>query len=109
MTPRSDVEVSRVIPPPAVAQALRLPEGQPNTVMRKRHMYVNDVPVQLAPSYIPLAIAEGTALEQQDSGPGGIISRFAELGHAQVRVTESASVRRGPEAEHTFLRLQHDD
>jgi hypothetical protein len=56
--------------------------------MPKRRMYANDVPVQLAPSYIPLKIAEGTAIAEPDPGAGGIISRFAELGYAQVRITE---------------------
>jgi GntR family transcriptional regulator len=109
MTPRSDVEVSRVVPPSAVARALDLPEGEPNTVMRKRHMYVNDVPVQLAPSYIPLDIAEGTALEEVDSGPGGIVSRFADLGHAQIRITEEVKVRRATEEEQSFLQLEDDE
>jgi GntR family transcriptional regulator len=109
LTPRSDVEVSRVIPPAAVAQTLDIPEGEPNVVMRKRHMYANDVPVQLAPSYIPLDIAAGTALEQQDSGPGGIVSRFADLGYAQVRITERVKVRRATEEEQTFLRLEDDE
>ena len=108
MTPRSDVTVSRAVPPPAVAEALGLAADQ-EVVVRKRHMYVNDVPVQLAPSYIPADIAQGTALEQHDSGPGGIISRFAELGHAQVRVTESVRVRRGTDEEQTFLRLEDDE
>ena len=109
MTPRSDVEVSRVVPPPAVAQALALPEGEANTIMRKRHMYVNDVPVQLAPSYIPIDIAAGTALEDKDSGPGGIVSRFADLGYAQVRITEDVTVRRATEEEQSFLRLEDDE
>ena len=109
MTPRSDVEVSRVVPPPAVAQALGLAEGETNTVMRKRRMYVNDVPVQLAPSYIPADIASGTALEQTDSGPGGIISRFADLGHAQVRITENVRVRRATDEEQTFLQLEDEE
>jgi DNA-binding GntR family transcriptional regulator len=72
-------------------------------------MYVNDVPVQLAPSYIPADIAAGTALEQADSGPGGIISRFADLGHAQVRITENIRVRRAAEEEQTFLKLEDDE
>jgi GntR family transcriptional regulator len=94
MTPRSEVEVERAVPPARVARALGLPEGEPNVIVRKRRMYANDVPVQLAPSYIPLTIAEGTAIAQPDSGPGGIISRFAELGYAQVRITETVRVRR---------------
>ena len=109
MTPRSDTEVSRVIPPAEVAQALGLPEGEPNTVIRKRHMYVNDVPVQLAPSYIPVEIAEGTALEQQDPGPGGILSRFAELGYRQVRISERIRVRRSTDEELAFLKLEEDE
>ncbi len=109
MTPRSDTEVSRMIPPAEVAQALGLPEGEPNTVVRKRHMYANDVPVQLAPSYIPVEIAEGTALEQRDSGPGGIVSRFAELGYRQVRISESVRVRRSTDEEQAFLKLEEGE
>jgi GntR family transcriptional regulator len=108
MTPRSDIEVARVVPPPEVARALGLPEGEPNVVMRKRRMYADDVPVQLAPSYIPAEIAEGTQLAEEDSGPGGIISRFAELGFAQTRITETIRVRRPSDEEEQFLRLDQD-
>lgn len=108
MTPRSDVEVTRVVPPPAVAGALGLPEGEQNVIIRKRRMYANGVPVQLATSYIPAAIADGTALAEQDSGPGGIISRFADLGHAQTRITETVRVRRLADDERQFLRLEDD-
>lgn len=109
MTPRSDTEVSRAVPPAEVAHALGLAEGEPNTAVRRRHMYVNDVPVQLASSYIPVEIAEGTALEQQDSGPGGIVSRFAELGYRQVRISESVRVRRSTDEEQAFLKLEEDE
>jgi GntR family transcriptional regulator len=108
MTPRSDVTVDRVVPPPAVAQALGLPENQPNTIIRARRMYADQTPVQYAPSYIPLDIAEGTQLAEVDSGPGGIVSRFADLGQAQVRITETVRVRRPDEAEREFLRLDRD-
>ena len=108
MTPRSDVEVERVIPPVRVARALGLAEGEPNTIVRMRRMYANQTPVQLAPSYIPAEIAEGTPLAEMDSGPGGIISRFADLGLAQVRITESVRIRRATEDEQEFLRLGDD-
>ena len=108
MTPRSETEIERITPPPAVAQALAVPEGQPNVIVRRRKMYANDVPVQLAPSYIPAEIAEGTALVEADTGPGGIISRFAELGHEQVRVTETVRVRRASDDERSFLNLEED-
>lgn len=110
MTPRSDTEViTQAEAPEQVAAALDLPEGSRSVVIRKRRMYANDVPVQLAPSYIPWDIAEGTQLAEQDSGPGGIISRFAELGHAQVRITESVRIRRATDEEQQFLRLEEDE
>jgi len=108
MTPRSDVEVSQAVPPPEVAQALRLPEGQDNTIVRRRQMYANNVPVQLAVSYIPADIAAGTRLAEPDPGPGGIISRFADLGYAQARITETVRVRVASDEERQFLRLDAD-
>ncbi len=107
MTPRSDVTVSIGQAPERVAEALRLAAGE-RVVIRARRMYANDVPVQFAPSYIPLSIAEGTQITELDSGPGGIISRFAELGYAQVRITESVRVRRATDDEQEFLRLEED-
>ncbi len=80
MTPRSETEIERVTPPAAVAKALG----------------------------IPAEIAEDTALAEIDSGPGGIISRFADLGYEQVRITETVRVRRATEDERTFLRLEED-
>ena len=108
LTPRSDTEVERVTPPAEVARALGLPEGEPNVIVRRRKMYANDVPVQIAPSYIPAALAEGTPLAEVDSGPGGIISRFAELGQRQVRITESVRARPATAEEQEFLRLEED-
>jgi GntR family transcriptional regulator len=107
MTPRSDTEVGLVTPPQEVAAALGLAEDQ-QVIRRMRRMYANNVPVQLAPSYIPAEIAEGTPLAEADSGPGGIISRFAELGHAQTRITESIRVRRATEEEANFLQIEED-
>jgi len=107
-TPRSDTTVERVTPPPEVARALGLPEGKPNVIRRMRHMYADDIPVQIAPSYIPAEIAEGTPLAEQDPGPGGIISRLADLGLAQTRISESVRARRATAAEREFLRLEED-
>lgn len=107
LTPRSDVEVVREVPPPRVARQLGLAETA-EVVVRRRRMYANDVPVQFAPSYIPLDLAEGTALEEIDSGPGGIVSRFVEMGHPQTRITEEVRVRRATDEEASFLRLGED-
>ncbi|MGI5322311.1 GntR family transcriptional regulator [Actinomadura nitritigenes] len=103
--PRTEQRVERVVPPAHVAQVLGVTTNEPSTVLRARRMFADDVPIQIAESYIPLEIAAGTALEQADSGPGGIISRFAELGHAQVRITERLTVRPPTAEEAHFLRM----
>lgn len=108
MTPRSDVTVTVEPAPARVADALGLTEGE-RVVIRTRRMYANDVPVQFAPSYIPWSIAEGTRIAEPDSGPGGIISRFAEIGQTQTRVTESVRIRRATDGEQQFLRLEEDE
>jgi GntR family transcriptional regulator len=102
--PRSDVEVTTADPPPEVARALELPAGE-QVVIRKRRMYADNIPVQLATSYIPASIAVGTPIADVDSGPGGIISRMAEQGYAQVRITETVRWRPPTEEERAFLRL----
>lgn len=107
MTPRSDLTIERRNPPEAVAAILGVQSDTP-VLVRARRMFADDEPVQLADSYIPLDIAEGTALEEQDSGPGGIISRFADLGRAQVRITEQVDVRAATDREATFLAMSAD-
>lgn len=107
MTPRSDLEVSRIPAPADIAESLQIPENSP-VIMRKRKMYANDYPVQLAPSYIPADLADGTPLAEHDSGPGGIISRFKDLGLEQVRITETIRIRRAADEEREFLRLEEE-
>ncbi len=68
----------------------------------------DDTPVQIADSYIPLEIAAGTAIEDTDSGPGGIISRFADLGLGQTRITEEVDIRPPSPDEAEFLEMSPD-
>jgi GntR family transcriptional regulator len=103
--PRTDTSVSVVQPPAEVAAVLGVPADQDSVVRRMRLMYADDVPVQIAPSYFPAELVRGTAIEQVDSGPGGVISRFAELGLAQVRITESVRARAATDEEREFLQL----
>ena len=90
-----------------MATALALKPDE-DVLVRKRHMYAADTPVQLATSYIPWSIAEGTQLEQTDTGPGGTYSRLAELGHAPVRFTETIALRAPSSEEADFLRLSDE-
>jgi GntR family transcriptional regulator len=106
--PRSDlVQVGPVRPPADVTAALALADAD-DALIRKRHMYAGDTPVQLATSYVPWSIAEGTQLEQTDTGPGGTYSRLAELGHAPARFTETIALRPPTSEEADFLRLSDE-
>jgi len=68
-------------------------------------MYAGETLTQLADSYIPGDIAFGTVLEQLDEGPGGMVSRMAEMGYAQVRVTERIQGRPATAAEARALHI----
>jgi GntR family transcriptional regulator len=105
LTARSDVQVSEA---EAAADIAELLDARPGTkvITRRRKMYANDIPLQLAVSYLPLDIASGTALTQADTGPGGTYSRLAELGHAPTTLEESVRVRPPDDDEAQFLRME---
>jgi GntR family transcriptional regulator len=106
--PRSElVRVGLIDPPADVATTLALGAGE-GTLIRKRHMYANDTPVQLATSYVPWSIAQGTQLQKTDTGPGGTYSRLAELGYAPARFTETIALRPPTSEESDFLSLSDD-
>ena len=107
LAPRSDVDVDQVPAPAAVAGLLGVEGGAP-VLARRRRMYANDTPVQMATSYLPLDIAAGTALASTDPGPGGTYSRLADLGHAPATYTETARVRPPDDDEARFLRMDPD-
>jgi GntR family transcriptional regulator len=77
-------------------------------VIRARRFHANQVPIQSVTSYIPLTIAAGTAIEETDTGVGGLSSRLAELGHAQAEIEENITVRLPSPDEATFLQLSED-
>jgi GntR family transcriptional regulator len=99
--------VYQVPAPSQVAVVLGVEEGTP-VLARRRRMYANDIPVQLATSYLPLDIAAGTALASTDPGLGGVYSRLADLGHAPASYTETARVRPPDDDEAQFLRMDPD-
>jgi GntR family transcriptional regulator len=107
LNPRSEVDVDQVPAPAEVASLLGVEEGTP-VLARRRRMYANDIPVQLATSYLPLDIAGGTVLASTDPGPGGTYSRLADLGHAPATYTETARVRPPGDGEAQFLRMDPD-
>ena len=97
-------EVGPVTPPDEIVKRLHLEPGE-QALIRRRRMYANDEPMQLATSYIPWSLAEGTQIAERDTGPGGIYSRLADIGHGPVRFTEDVSARMPTPEEADFLRL----
>jgi GntR family transcriptional regulator len=105
LTPRTELaELGPVTPPPEMAERLHLQPGE-LALIRRRRMYADDQPMQLATSYVPWALADGTQMTQPDSGPGSIYSRLAELDHGPARFTEDVSTRMPTPEEASFLRL----
>lgn len=92
MTPQVAVDVTRAPAPANVAEVFGINEGTP-VLVRSRKMFADDVPVQIATSYIPLEIADGTQLTEKDTGPGGTYSRLADLGHEPKRFSELTQLR----------------
>jgi GntR family transcriptional regulator len=92
-TPRVEVTAIETVPaPPWVADRLSLGEGERVLVRRNRYL-ADDEPVQLADTYLPLTIAQGTALEREIPAPGGIYTALEELGHRLMRIEEHVTAR----------------
>jgi len=107
-TPRAEiVQTGPVTPPREVAELLGFEQDEVAAI-RARHMYADDIPVQIATSYVPWSIAAGTAITQPDTGPGGLYSRLEELGHRITRFTERIRTRLPSSEESTVLRISED-
>lgn len=89
-------------PSPEISRRL----GTTRTVLARHRRYLLDgKPVETATSYIPLDIARGTAIEQPNTGPGGIYARLEEAGHTLDHFDEEVRARMATPAEIRALRL----
>jgi GntR family transcriptional regulator len=86
------IKVDRGPAPQSVAERLRL-APQAEVVIRARRYTANGRPIETAVSYIPLDMAQGTKIEEPDTGPGGIYARLEETGHVLDRFTEEVGAR----------------
>jgi GntR family transcriptional regulator len=100
----AEVEVARGVAPPEVADRLHLSQGD-QVLIRRRRMLADGQPVQLATSYLPLQLVEGTQIEQAATGTGGTYARLEELGHRLGRFQEDLSARMPLPDEARALRL----
>ncbi|MFC4010528.1 GntR family transcriptional regulator [Nonomuraea purpurea] len=104
----SDNTIGPGQPPPDVAHVLEVDPDSDSVIVRARRMRAQDVPIQIATSYIPREIADGTPIAERDPGVGGISSRLAELGYAQAEIEENLQVRPPTPDETRFLRMTPD-
>ncbi|MHA6796677.1 GntR family transcriptional regulator [Pseudonocardia bannensis] len=87
-----------------VAERLGIKAGDP-VVVRERRYLANGEPVETATSYIPAEFARGTAITENDTGPGGIYARLEEAGHPLARFVEEVAARMPTPAERRALQL----
>ncbi|WP_205860997.1 UTRA domain-containing protein [Planosporangium flavigriseum] len=99
-------EIGRTVPTDRIASVLGLSKNE-QTLVRRRLLYANDEPTQIADSYYPWSVVKGSKeLLQEDAGQGGSYSRLADLGHAPVRFTEDVNVRMPTDLEKRTLDLE---
>jgi GntR family transcriptional regulator len=99
------LEVKRARASDAVAVWLQLAMGADVLVRRRRYL-ADGEPMELATSYVPWELAEGTQIVQPDTGPGGIYARLEERGHRLKRFSEEVTARMPTIDEVRALRLQ---
>src|SRR6266516_973816 len=85
-------EVATVPAPAEIAELLGIPVGDP-VVVRRRVMLIEDEPAQLADSYYPSEVADGTELAESAPLRGGTIGALERLGHSPARFRETITVR----------------
>src|SRR4051812_10431557 len=86
------LEVTRTKAPDEVAVWLQLALGA-DVLARRRRYLADDEPMELATSYVPWSLAEGTQITEAETGPGGIYARLEERGHRLKRFSEEVTAR----------------
>lgn len=104
-TPGMRLDVTAVPVPPNLAGLLGVPEGDV-VIARRRIRLVDEEPYSISTSYWPMAVAEGTPIEQPYDMQPGPLAWLAENGHEQVRVCDQINSRMPTPEEADTLRLQ---
>jgi GntR family transcriptional regulator len=86
------VTVSEEAAPDGVGAVLGLADGE-TVCVRRRRFVLDGKPVLLATSYLPTSLVTGSAITQEDTGPGGTYARLAELGYKPVHFREEVRSR----------------
>jgi GntR family transcriptional regulator len=86
------LEIARTKAPDEVVVWLQLAIGADVLVRRRRYL-ADGEPMELATSYIPWELAEGTRMVEANTGPGGVYARLEERGHELKRFSEEVAAR----------------
>ncbi|EIE98251.1 GntR family transcriptional regulator [Saccharomonospora glauca] len=103
-TPGSSVRVRFEPADERVAKHLGIQVGDEVTV-RDRVMRADGFPVQLAVSRLPRTFTRGTAIEEVDTGTGGVYARLEDAGHLIGHYAEHVGSRMPTPEEASTLRL----
>jgi GntR family transcriptional regulator len=96
--------VGRAAMPAALAERLGMKPGA-EVVTRRRRYFAEHQPIEYATSYIPLDVAAGTPIEEENPGPGGIYARMEDQGMVFERYDEEVTARMPTEDETRILGL----
>ncbi|MBN6054487.1 UTRA domain-containing protein [Nonomuraea sp. RK-328] len=102
------LDVAEVQPPTPIAESLRLRNDE-KAVVRRRLVSLDGEPIELADSYYPLPVAQGTPLAESRKIRGGAVTVLAGLGYHAHRVVEKVSCRPANQREQEALRLNAGD
>lgn len=97
-------ELAETPAPEWVAEWFEIPAASP-VFARRRRIWLDGVPVQLADSYYLLDVVGDTPITQADSGPGGSYARLEELGYRPTRFREDITMRMPTPQESRSLQL----
>ncbi|MBP8534364.1 GntR family transcriptional regulator [Streptomyces sp. MK37H] len=86
------IRVTEESSPDFIAPVLGI-EANAAACVRSRRYVLDGKPVMLATSYFPADLVAGSAITQEDTGPGGVYERLAELGYKPVHFREEIRSR----------------
>jgi GntR family transcriptional regulator len=86
------------------ADALNISPGA-EVLVRDRVMGIGGQPTQLAVSVLPRSLTSGTAIEQEDTGQGGLLARLIEAGHDLAPHVERVRLHRATADEAARLQV----
>lgn len=103
LEPRTELaQLGEIKPPQRIAEHLGMDQND-LALIRKRLMWADEAPVQIATSYTPMIYAGSLDVAKPDTGPSGLYRRLAERGYGPVVFTEDIEVRGATQDEAKFL------